>query len=67
MSWPSDNKKTDVTLLTCFLSLIVFKANWSPLLILVPPLPERVLMYASKLTKFYGVTHLSPQTLSPKP
>ncbi len=66
LSWPSDSKKIEVTLFTCFRSLIVLRASCSPLFMFVPPLADRVFICASKLTKFYGVMHFNPQTLSPK-
>lgn len=45
---------------------MVLTAKSRPEQMLVPPLADRLLMYYVKETIFYGVTHLSPHTLSPQ-
>lgn len=65
LSWPSESRKIEVTLLGSLRSRIVLRARLRPLIILVPPEAKREEMWLEKMTRFYWLTVFNPQTRLP--
>lgn len=65
LSWPSDKRKTEVTLLGTFRSRMVLRAKFIPLIMLVPPPLCSLLTCSVNPTKFCALTHFRGQTLWP--